>query len=199
LLFIEKEQQMPPKSEITKEKILSAAFELVRKEGFEAITARNVAQTLKCSTQPIYSLYSSIEELKSSVYEKTSEYARNCMIAYEDSANSPALNLTIGFLYFAQNEKQLFRALYLSGYKKYDPHTDQFLGEELTTSYMRYSTRLQDVSDDLLKRIFLKLTIYLIGIGTLLNSHTLELGMDEAIEMIREMYEMLLHKEGLTY
>jgi hypothetical protein len=64
---------------------------------------------------------------------------------------------------------------------------------------MRYSKRLQDISYEQLKRIFLKLTIYLIGIGTLLNSHTLELDMDEATEMIREMYEMLLHKEGLTY
>ncbi|PAF29797.1 TetR/AcrR family transcriptional regulator [Paenibacillus sp. 7516] len=190
---------MPPRSEITQEKVLSAAFELVREQGLEAVTARNVAQTLQCSTQPIYSLYNNIEELKASVYDKAAEFARNSMMDYKDSVNSPALNITIGFLYFAQNEKQLFRALYLSGYRQYNPHTDQFLGEELTTSYMRYSKRLQDISYEQLKRIFLKLTIYLIGIGTLLNSHTLELDMDEAIEMIREMYEMLLHKEGLTY
>ncbi|WP_440114160.1 TetR/AcrR family transcriptional regulator [Paenibacillus sp. QZ-Y1] len=190
---------MPPKSEITQEKVLSAAFELVRTQGLEALTARNVAQALHCSTQPIYSLYSNIEELKSSVYDKAAEFARHSMVEYKDDANSPALNLTIGFLYFAQNEKQLFRTLYLSGYRQYNPHTDQFLGEELTTFYMRYSKRLQDVSVEQLKRIFLKLTIYLIGIGTLLNSHTLELDMNEAIEMIREMYEMLLHKEGLTY
>ncbi|RCW50314.1 TetR/AcrR family transcriptional regulator [Paenibacillus prosopidis] len=190
---------MPPRAELTKEKVLSAAFELVRKQGFESITARNVAKSLKCSTQPIYSLYNSIEELKTSVYDKATEFARNSMMEYQDSANSPALNITIGFLYFAQNEKQLFRTLYLSGYRKYNPHTDQFLGEELTTYYMRYSKRLHDVPDNQLKRIFLKLTIYLIGIGTLLNSHTLELDINEAIEMIREMYEMLLQKEGLTY
>ncbi|QLG37926.1 TetR/AcrR family transcriptional regulator [Paenibacillus sp. E222] len=189
---------MPPKSDITQDKVLSAAFELVRTQGLEALTARNVAQALHCSTQPIYSLYNNIEELKSNVYDKAAEFARHSMVEYKDDANSPALNLTIGFLYFAQNEKQLFRALYLSGYRQYNPHTDQFLGEELTTFYMRYSRRLQNVSVEQLKRIFLKLMIYLIGIGTLLNSHTLELDIKEAIEMIREMYEMLLHKEGLT-
>lgn len=190
---------MPPKAELTKEKVLSAAFELVRKQGFEAITARNVAQSLNCSTQPIYSLYNSIDELKASVYDKAAEFSRRCMAEYQESVNSPALNLTIGFLYFAQNEKQLFRTLYLSGYRKYNPQTDQFLGEELTTLYMRHSKRLHDVPNEQLKRIYLKLMIYLIGIGTLLNSDTLELDMNEAIEMIREMYEMLLQKEGLTY
>lgn len=190
---------MPPKAALTKEKALSAAFELVRKQGFEAISARNVAQMLKCSTQPIYSLYNNIEELKTSVYDKAVEFALNSMLEYQSNDNSPALNITIGFLYFAQNEKQLFRAVYLSGYRKYNPHKDQFFTEELTTRYMRYSRRLHDVPEDQLKRIFLKLTIYLIGIGTLLNSHTLELDIGEGIEMIREMYEMLLQKEGFTY
>ncbi|RJE87045.1 WHG domain-containing protein [Paenibacillus sp. 1011MAR3C5] len=121
------------------------------------------------------------------------------MLAHQDPDNSPALNVTIGFLYFAQEEKYLFRTLYLSGYKTYNPQTDEFLGEELTTRYMRYSKRLNAVSDEQIKRIFLKLMIYLIGIGTLLNTRTLELDMDQATEMIREMYEMLLMKEGLIY
>ncbi|REK76817.1 TetR/AcrR family transcriptional regulator [Paenibacillus paeoniae] len=190
---------MPPRSEVTKEKVLSAAFELVRKQGFEALSARNIAETIGCSTQPIYSLFNSIDELKERIYDKAAQYARDCMLAYQDSDNSPALNVTIGFLHFAQEEKFLFRTLYLTGYKTYNPHTDEFLGEELMSRYLRYSKRLNYVSDEQMKRIFLKLTIYLIGIGTLLNSRTLELDMDEATGMIREMYEMLLQKEGLTY
>jgi len=190
---------LPPKAELTQEKVLTAAFELVREKGFEALTARSVAQSLKCSTQPIYSLYANIEELKNSIYDKAGEFARDCMNEYQDSANSPALNFAIGFLYFAKNEKQLFRILYLSGHKKYDPRTDLFLGEELTTSYMRHSKRLSGISAAQLKSLFLKLTVYMVGIGTLLNTHTLELEIKEATEMIREMYEMLLHKEGLSY
>jgi len=190
---------VPPKAELTKEKVLSAAFELVRKNGLEALSARNVAEAIGCSTQPIYSLYSSIDELKEGVYDKATEFAREAMLAYQDPHHSPALNVTIGFIYFAQEEKYLFRTLYLSGYKTYNPHTDEFLGEELTTRYMRYSKRLNTVSDEQIKRIFLKLMIYLIGIGTLLNTRTLELDMDVATEMIREMYEMLLLKEGITY
>lgn len=189
---------MPPRSELTKADVSSAAFELVRQQGFEAVTARNVATAIGCSTQPIYSLYANIDELKSDVYDQAAVFARECMLDCRDDGNSPALNVAIGFLRFAQEEKQLFRTLYLSGYKTYNPHTDQFLAEQLTTRSLRHSKRLRDASDEQLKRIFLKLMIYMIGIGTLLNTRTLELDMGEAIGMVREMYEMLLRQEGLA-
>lgn len=190
---------MPPKPELTRDKIAAAAFELTRIKGMEALTARSVAQALGCSTQPIYSLYGGVEELKSSVYEMAAGYMKNRMLEPRDKHHSPALNLAIGFLYFAQEEKELFRTLYLSGFRTYRPRQDLFLGEELTTHYLRYSKRLHHVAEAQLKAIFLKLTVYMIGIGTMLNSGTLELAMEEAVEMVREMYEMLLRQEGLTY
>lgn len=39
---------------IAQEVIIEAAFELVRKEGFEVLSARNIAKQIGCSTQPIY-------------------------------------------------------------------------------------------------------------------------------------------------
>lgn len=190
---------MPPKAELNPEKIERASFELVRERGFDSLTARGVAQRLQCSTQPIYSLYGNIEELKRRVYDKVIAFALSCMEAYQDSRNSPALNGAIGFLHFAKDEKQLFRTLYQSGYKKYDTRTDFFIVEELFLATMRHSKRLSGIPQDLLRSIFLKLNIYMIGIGTLLSSNTLELEITEATDMIREMYELLLGKEGLTY
>lgn len=42
------------KKTITKEQILTAAYEVVATEGFSKFTARNIANKMKCSTQPIY-------------------------------------------------------------------------------------------------------------------------------------------------
>ena len=54
---------MPPKVKITKEEITAAALELLRQRGMEAINARAVAKELGCSTQPIFSNYSTMTGL----------------------------------------------------------------------------------------------------------------------------------------
>ena len=58
---------MPPKTRVTPEDILAAAIALVRESGAEALNARALAKKLNCSTQPIFSNYSGMEELKAEV------------------------------------------------------------------------------------------------------------------------------------
>ena len=58
---------MPPKVKVTKEDIVSASVDIIRKYGAEALNARSIADKLGCSTQPIYSNYSTMEKLKADV------------------------------------------------------------------------------------------------------------------------------------
>ena len=60
---------MPPKAKITKEEIVDTALELVRACGEDAINARAVAVRLNCSTQPIFSNFSSMDDLHKAVSE----------------------------------------------------------------------------------------------------------------------------------
>lgn len=191
---------MPPKSDITKEQIIQAAFAIVQEQGLEMLSARNIAQKLNCSTQPIYSLYGNMEEIKSLAYQRVVDHVRYSMTSYEEGYYSPALNLAIGFLHFAKKEQHLFRSMYLSGYKSYDLDQEEFIGEAISMAYMRHSKWLNSASEHRLKRVFLNLAIYLIGLGTLIHSSTKKLEIDEAIIMVREMYETLLlrEKEGMS-
>ncbi len=45
---------MARKKPLRKEQILTVAYEVVATEGFSKFTARNIANKMKCSTQPIY-------------------------------------------------------------------------------------------------------------------------------------------------
>ena len=189
---------MPPKAEITKEKVVETAFQIVREQGLDALTARNIAKKLNCSTQPIYSVFENMEEVKDNVYNMAVDFALSCMKQYKNDKNSPALNLATGYLYFAKNEKQLFRTVYLSGHKKYDLNKDKLIAQEMSTTYMRYSKRLNAIAESKLKKIFFRLSIYLVGIGAMINTDTLELDINEAVEMVKDMYEILLLSEGIT-
>jgi AcrR family transcriptional regulator len=191
-------ENMPPKVEMTKDKILKEALELVREQGIDVLTARNLAQRLNCSTQPIYSVCGGMEQLKNAVYTMAVEFTISYMKNYTDEKNSPALNLGIGFLHLARNEKQLFKTVYLSGYKMFDLTKEKFIGEDISTAYMLHSKRLRSIDKDKLRKIYYKLTIYVIGIGTMINTETIKIGMDEAIEMLKDMYEILLESEHIT-
>ena len=58
---------MPAKKQIPRDKILAAAFELLREGGIEAVNVKALARRLNCSTQPIYLSFSRMEELRSAL------------------------------------------------------------------------------------------------------------------------------------
>ena len=55
---------MARKCAYTKEMILEVAIKLFKKEGSDAITAKNIAKELGCSVAHIYSVYLSLDDLK---------------------------------------------------------------------------------------------------------------------------------------
>ena len=61
---------MPPKVRITKEDILTTSIEMVREKGAEVLNARAIAAHMGCSTQPIFSNYASMDELKQDVMQQ---------------------------------------------------------------------------------------------------------------------------------
>lgn len=97
---------MPPKKRIFKEDILEASIGVIRKQSASALTVRNIAAELQCSTQPIYSEFQNLDCLKKELYKYASEkYLRFSFTNYKE--------LAIAFLSFAKKEKELFKFLYL--------------------------------------------------------------------------------------
>ena len=71
---------MPPKVKVTKEDIIRAAVDLVREYGAQSINARTLATVLSCSTQPIFSNFETMDELRLAVVKKAYRRARNVPI-----------------------------------------------------------------------------------------------------------------------
>ena len=55
---------MPTKIKISKDMILDAAFEIVRKDGIEKLSNRELANKLKCSIRPIYYQFENVDEMQ---------------------------------------------------------------------------------------------------------------------------------------
>ena len=103
---------VPPKQRITKEMILESAYKVFCEHGMENVNARSVARELNCSTQPIFSYYKGMGELKECLEEQASECFRNEL---NDAFQAEATETAIyeAYIRFAANEPQLFRHLFI--------------------------------------------------------------------------------------
>ena len=103
---------MPPNVKITKEMIVDAAFEIARMEGADKITARNISEKLKCSTQPVLYHFTSIEEIKREVYKKADEFHTAYIMNMQIDCDDPMLAIGINYIRFAVEEGHLFHLLF---------------------------------------------------------------------------------------
>ena len=60
---------MPPKAKFTKQQITDAALQIVREEGVEKLTSRNLGKKLGSSACPIFTVFSSMEEVEKAMVE----------------------------------------------------------------------------------------------------------------------------------
>ncbi len=104
---------MAPRTKITKEMIIDASYEIARKEGYEKLTARYIAEHLKCSTQPILYHYASIDEIRREVYKKADRYHSEFIMPAGKYSN-PLLEIGMNYVRFGYEEKHLFRFLFQS-------------------------------------------------------------------------------------
>ena len=105
---------MPPKVRINKEDIISAALELIRQEGADAINARAIASALGCSTQPIFSNFNSMEELENETLAAAHSLYLEFIKKEEDRAEYPKYkSFGMAYIRFAAEERELFKLLFM--------------------------------------------------------------------------------------
>ena len=101
---------MAKKPTTTKEDMIEGAFRLIREKGHEALTVRNLASFLGCSTQPIMYQFPDTDVLKDLTYRKADSFHSEYILAGTD-----LLDIGVRYIRFAREEPQLFRFLFQSG------------------------------------------------------------------------------------
>lgn len=103
---------MPPKTKITKEMILDAAFEITRRDGISNLSARTISKALDCSTQPIMYNYPSVDSVRRDVYRKADEFHMRYIMKPSGCFGQPLLEIAASYVRFAAEEPHLFRLLF---------------------------------------------------------------------------------------
>lgn len=112
---------MPPKQRFSPQDVIEAAYQVVRKQGWQGFSARTIANQLKSSTRPIYDHFNSMENIEAEVVKKV--LATFVEFLNRDRTGDKWLDQALGYVLFAVEEKHLFRCI---NDEKHTPFQKQF-------------------------------------------------------------------------
>jgi len=160
---------MSPKKKYTRDKIIKKAIQFVKKEGIEALTARQLAKELGSSVAPIYVNFEDIGELKRAVIEKIFEKIQES--AKDEHTGEIFLDIGITSLNLADEYSKLFRDL-IMGNHNYLSDYDQNIGENLIEE-MGGAPELKKFNKEELENILLKMRIFQLGLSMMVANDLL--------------------------
>lgn len=182
---------MAPKVKTKKDEIISGAIELIRECGIDALCARSLAKRLGMSTQPIFSNFSSMEELFSAVIDRAREISFEYTKRVVMSGKYPPYKCSgMAYIGFARDEGELFRLLFMrsegrvEGYRGYE----DIIGEMGVGLGIDFDTA---------KELHFQMWSFVHGIATMINTGYLSLSEEQIGEMLTNVYEGLKFRYGL--
>ena len=185
---------MPPKVKVTKDDIVNAAVEIVRKSGAEALNARTIAAVLNCSTQPVFSNFATMEELRLAVVGRADTLCGDYIRKEIESGHYPPYKASgMAYIRFAKEEKELFRLLYMRDRTDETiPESDDL--ENQMETMVQNNTGLSDLDA---KLFHLEMWAYVHGIATMFATGFLNLDWELVSRMLTDSYRGLRKQYGM--
>ena len=176
---------MPPKVKVTKEDIVRYALEIVKNEGADALNARSIARGLGCSTQPVFSNFVSMDELRATVIATAYKLYLGFIENEVNSKKYPEYKaFGMAYIRFASEEKELFRLLFMRDRTGEDlsPPPDFERSAEIIS-------KASGVSLETARLMHLEIWAFVHGIGTMLVTSFLPLDTDLISTMLSDAYQ----------
>lgn len=182
---------MPPKVKITKEDIIESAERLVREKGADALNARSIANALSCSTQPIFSNFASMEDLKAELLNDARQKYEDFFKIECSSGKYPTYKSSgMAYIRFARKEKELFKLLYMrsrTDSEKNDDFSDyeHIINEIVSATGFSYERA---------KHFHLENWIFVHGIAVMVATNYIDFNEDIISGLVTDVYNGLLLK-----
>lgn len=176
---------MARKEQITKQIILDGAFNLLREQGAEMVTARKLASYIGCSTQPIFRVYQNMEELNVELFEKAKEFYENYCNDFEKGNVIPFVDLALCYIQFAKDELNLFRLLFLTKHDDENTMYDLINGKEHSFVITEIK-KIPNLNMSHAGEIFMKIFIFMHGMACMATNGEFDLSREEVVPMLEE-------------
>lgn len=185
---------MPPKVKVTREAIVNTAVEIVRKQGAEALNARAIAAILKCSTQPIFSNFATMQELRLAVVAEADKMCSDYICREVESGIYPPYKASgMAYIRFAKEETELFKLLYMRDRAGENVPKELEFGQQME-DIVHTSTGLDG---DTAKLFHLEMWAYVHGIATMFATGFVDLPWELVSRMLTDAYLGMRKQYGM--
>ena len=176
---------MPPKQRITREMILERSFTMFCQEGMAAVNARSVAKALNCSTQPIFSYFSGMDDLKNALDQKAHDVFEQTL-SEEAKAGDTFESRFNAYVRFATEQPRLFAHMFLR-------EDDQTFGNEVVREpLVSAEAEEKGLDAEKAKQVCVELMLYVHGMAAMQATGRTAFTRQQIEENVHAMHEMLL-------
>jgi AcrR family transcriptional regulator len=173
---------MPPKKKFELAQIVDAAFKIVRREGFSAVSARSIAAELGSSTTPIYWALESMDKVEDALRVKTLELMAEFQA--KKFTDNVFINLAVGYVEFARCEPNLFRFLAIERQKPLNIKEEGVFEEALTNQLgfkPPVKSAIGEIDQKSMDNLTLMSLIFNYGLAVAVSSNMLKFDSEEEI------------------
>lgn len=188
---------MPPTVRFTRDAVLHAACQLMRREGMEALNARAIAKELGGSTQPIFRLFTNMEDLHRELILYVARQFQAHAEADMAQSDSPYIQLCTTYLLYGRDEPELFKLLFMRDRVSEGQYSDQTTFD-LVFNIIKKETPLDD---ETALRFFERTWLFIHGLAVCIATKYIPC-QDERylISMVKEAYNAavkMMNLEGV--
>lgn len=177
---------MARKESVTKKIISDGAFELLREQGTEMLTARKLASYIGCSTQPIFRVYEGMEDLAEEMFTRASDYYENYCINFPRVNAVPFVDLALGYISFAKEEPNLFRLLFMTKHSE-DVTMYNLLNGKEGGFVIKELRRIPNLDMNNAETIFMKVFVFMHGMACMVTNGEFDLSDNETSDMLKSV------------
>ena len=188
---------MPLTVRFTRAAVLHAACELMRREGMDALNARAIAKELGGSTQPIFRLFTNMEDLHRELILYVARQFQAHAEADMAQSDSPYIQLCTTYLLYGRDEPELFKLLFMRDRVSEGQYSDQ-TNFDLVFNIIKKETPLDD---ETALRFFERTWLFIHGLAVCIATKYIPC-QDERylISMVKEAYNAavkMMNLEGV--
>ena len=163
---------MPRQVQITKDRILKAAMDVLIRDGFSAVNIKSVAKELGCSTQPIAWQFGNMDSMRKALAKETVAYANQKMTLTTTNAIEAFWRVGRAYIDLAFDTPNLFRFVYMGESREYvRGGFDSILTDRGNAALINGLHQQLDISKEQAAQLFQRTVVYTHGIASLVVAY----------------------------
>ena len=188
---------MPRSVQITKEKILTAALDVLIREGYSAVSIKSIARELNCSTQPIAWQFGNMDNMREALTKEAVTYANKKMMPTSTDCIEAFWQIGYGYINLAFDTPNLFRFVYMGESKNYcRGGFNSILTDKGNAVLIDKLYQYLNISKEQADMLFQRMIVYTHGMVSLVVAGVLNCTKEQVYSIVKDFGSDLLSLTG---